>query len=74
MIILWCMFVALVIYNLLDYYQTVALVGFGMEEANPIVLWIVGDGNWENILYAKIAVLTTLGILILIKQLKKDRI
>ena len=45
-----------------------------MEEANPIVLWIVGDGNWENVLYVKIAVLTALGILILIKQFKKDRI
>ena len=69
--IYWFLYTLLCIYCILDYYHTIALVSFGMEEINPIVLWIIGpDYNWRYLLYTKVVSLAVLGALLIIKQVK----
>ena len=70
------MFIPLCIYSILDYYQTVSLLKCGMEEINPIVLWLIGpDENWELLLAAKIAFLVMVAILLFVDYINsRERI
>ena len=69
MVIRWLMYIALSAYCLLDYYHTIALIGCGYTEANPIVVWIIGpDEVWIRALYVKIFFLLMLGILLIFKR------
>jgi len=66
------MYAALSTYCILDYFQTIALIGVGYIEANPIVVLITGESeSWERLLYIKVLLLFALGILLLIKGNKK---
>jgi len=73
--ITWLMYIALCVYCILDYFQTVALISAGYTEANPIVVWIVNQsGDWEYLLYIKIFWLSVLGVLLAIKGSKNKNL
>ena len=70
MVINWMLYICLVPFVVVDHYQTKALVEFGLEEANPVVLWLIGESqNWDALLYYKVVALSILGLLLLYKQL-----
>jgi len=74
MVIKWCLYIALSAYCILDYFHTIALIGFGMSETNPVVLWIIGSSNnWDHLLYVKATSLVLLGILLINQSIKKER-
>lgn len=66
-----CLWLALFVYSILDYFQTIELIKFGYEEANPIVLWIVKD-NWSNLLYVKVIMMISLGILLIERRRRNN--
>lgn len=68
------MFIPLCVYSILDYYQTISLLECGMEEVNPVVLWIIGPNmNWKLLLTAKIVFLILLGLLLVTEYIQKRR-
>jgi hypothetical protein len=68
------MFIALSVYSMLDYYQTLSLIQFGHEEINPVVLWLIGPNeNWTILLVCKISFLALLGTTIVLQHIKKKR-
>ena len=70
--VIFCLYIALSAYFILDYYHTVALITYGLEEINPFVLWIVGEpAQWENLLAVKVGLLVFLGGLLIFYQLDK---
>lgn len=70
-IITWFLYLGLAVYSILDYFHTVTLIKLGFQEANPIVLWLIGpDEQWLRLLIAKVLLLTLVGILLIIKQIR----
>ncbi|NIU82887.1 MAG: hypothetical protein GWN64_05250 [Candidatus Thorarchaeota archaeon] len=70
MIINWALYILAVPFIIVDHYQTKALVEYGLKEANPVVLWLIGEShNWDALLYYKVVALSILGLLLLYKQL-----
>jgi len=69
------MFIALSIYSMLDYYQTLSLIQFGHKEINPVVLWLIGPSeNWTILLACKIGFLALLGITLVLQHIKKKEV
>ena len=67
--VIFCLYIALSAYFILDYYHTVALITYGLEEINPFVLWIVGEpAQWENLLAVKMVLLILLGTLLILNH------
>lgn len=72
MLIRWLLFFTMSVYFLLDYFHSVALISVGYEEANPLVLYLIGDNqNWERLLFLKIGLIIVLGIFLLVDQIQK---
>jgi len=72
-VIIWLMYIIIVIYNIVDYYQSCALFVFGFEEANPLIAWAVNIYGVESILYIKVGVLVILGGLLACYTCTKKR-
>ena len=67
--VIFCLYIALSAYFILDYYHTVALITYGLEEMNPFVLWVVGEpAQWENLLAVKMVLLILLGALLILNH------
>ena len=65
LVVVWTFFVALAAFVMVDHFQTVALIQAGYEEANPIVLWIIGEKmNWLNLFGFKTTMLMIVAALL----------
>ncbi len=64
--IIWLVYFALVIYNILDVYQSLLLFDCGYTEWNPIILYLINAmGPIYGILFLKLFFLSSLGLLII---------
>ena len=74
MIIQLMLLFALGVYTVVDHLQTVALVNVGYGEANPVVLFLIGDNmQWDNLLVVKIGLVVFCGLLIIANDVRKKR-
>ena len=64
--IIWMLFALLVIFNIVDVYQTWMLINLGVQEANPLVkLFITKFGIVTEMILIKIIVFSFLLVIIL---------
>lgn len=68
----WLLFIVIVIYNILDSWQTVLLLRLGAKEMNPMIQFSIDFfGSYAGIYIAKAFPLTLLAIGIYLHQNKK---
>jgi len=74
MLIQMLLLITVGIFSIVDHLQTVALINCGYTEANPIVLWIIGNEmNWNDLLIVKVSLIVLCGTLLIINYYKKRR-
>lgn len=66
-LIIWLLYSAVVVYSLLDGVQTIMLLNFGAQEANPFLAWLIEKtGTPYSIFYVKTLALVYLLVLLII--------
>jgi len=72
--IMWCFYIVLLAYNILDVYQTNLLFELGAVEGNPILgLFMSHPNDIKTIIIIKTIMFAFLGVFVFIYNRKKEK-